>query len=157
MPQVQITRGSAAPSSLRRDVKAGQIFAVRGRDGKLGRNFANVGHNGRYYSVNLENGELASTRKGETPVTITGKWQFVINRKPAPGVVRTCKRSEVRSGEVFHVNGKDTLYAHMGSITRAMEGYLSVPIARTENHAVTRNGNSTVHVIGTFVIKGETN
>jgi hypothetical protein len=133
-------------------VTPGQVFAIRGRGGKLGKNYAHVGTNGRMYSVNLEAGELSSSSNNDKNVVITGKYQYKINRKPVPNVVRECRRSEVRSGEVFHVNGHDTLYAHMGTIDHALEGFLSVPLARTENHAITRNGNSRVNVIGTFAL-----
>lgn len=152
MPKINITRGADAVKMQRSAVKAGQVFASKGRDGRLGTDYANIGHNGRYYSVNTKTGELSSNARGDREVTLTGRWEFKINRKPAPGVVRECRRSEVKSGEVFHVRGKDTLYAHMGAITRDMNGFLSVPLARTENHAVTRNGNSRVNVIGTFVM-----
>lgn len=156
MPGIVTVRSGAAATTMRRDaVVPGQVFAIRGRNGKLGKNYAHVGTNGRMYSVNIETGELSSSSNNDSNVVITGKYQYKVNRKPSPNVARECRRNEVRSGEVFHVNGHDTLYAHMGAIERALAGFLSVPLARTQNHAVTRNGNSRVNVIGTFTLDVE--
>jgi hypothetical protein len=152
MPIVNIRSGADATTMIRSAVIPGQVFALRGRGGKLGKNYAHVGTNGRMYSVNLETGELSSSSNNDKNVVITGKYQYKVNRKPSPNVVRECRRSEVRSGEVFHVKDHDTLYANMGTIDHAVSGFLSVPLARTENHAITRNGNSRVNVIGTFAL-----
>lgn len=153
MPTINISKGVNATTLLRRDVQPGQVFAVKGRDGKLGTNFAHVGMHtdtGRMYSVSLDTGELRSSGRGDKEVVLTGTFQYVINNNPTPSVVRECRRSDVESGEAFHVNGKEVLYAHLGTISREMNGFLSVPLARTENHAVTRNGNSKVNVVATF-------
>ena len=155
MPTVNILGGAKATTVTRSAVKPGQVFAMRTRTGKLGKNYAHIGMNGRMYSVNLETGELSSSSNNDRNVVITGKFQYKVNRKPSPNVARECRRSEVRSGEVFHVRGQDTLYAHMGNISRVLAGFLSVPLARTQNHAITRNGNSHVNVIGTFTLDVE--
>ncbi len=155
MPTVNILGGAKATTVVRSAILPGQVFAMRDRGGKLGKNYAHIGTNGRMYSVNLETGELSSSSNNDRTVVLTGKYQYKVNRKPTPNVVRECRRSEVRSGEVFHVRGQDTLYAHMGTIDRALAGFLSVPLARTQNHAVTRNGNSRVNVVGTFTIDVE--
>jgi hypothetical protein len=152
MPTVNIRSGANATTMVRSEVTPGQVFAIRDRGGKLGKNYAHIGSNGRMYSVNLDTGELSSSSNNDSEVVITGKYQYKVNRKPAPNVVRECRRSEVRSGEVFHVEDHNTLYAHMGTIDRALNGFLSVPLSRTQNHAVTRNGNSRVNVIGTFAL-----
>lgn len=154
MGMVSITRGKTAPTLHRGDVKQGQVFAVVGREGKYGTDYASIGANGRFYSVNLKTGEVASTSNSDSTVGLTGKWEFEINEAPAPSVTRECRRSEVRAGEVFKVKGQsEQLYFHLGTISRAMNGFLSVPLARTENHAVTRNGNSRVQVVATGRIK----
>ncbi len=155
MPTINISKGANATMVARSDVAPGQVFALKGRDGKLGTNFAHVGANtrtGRMYSVNLKTGELSSSTRGDKQVQLTGTFQYVINNTPAPSVVRECRRSEVRSGEAFHVNGKEVLYAHLGSISLDTEGWLSVPLARTENHGVTKKGNSRVNVVATFTM-----
>ena len=151
MPAINITKGANAVSLTRKDVKPGQVFARRKRDGKLGTNYGHVGSdNGVMYSVNLTTGDVSSTTSGDKEVVLTGTFQYVINNNPTPSVVRECRRSEVKSGEAFHVRGKEVLYAHLGAISMAMNGFLSVPLARTENHAVTRNGNGRVEVVATF-------
>ncbi len=150
MPAINIVKGAKATSLRREDVKPGQVFAMRERTGKLGKNYAHIGMNGRMYSVNLTTGELSSSQNDDREVVLTGSFVYNVNRKPAPNVARACRRSEVRSGEVFHVEGKDTLYAHLGTVERDRQGWLSVPLARTENHAIARNGNGHVRVVGTF-------
>jgi hypothetical protein len=153
MPTVNISKGANAVAMTRSQVQPGQVFAIRKRDGKLGTNYGHVGINsrtGRMYSVNLETGELSSSTNGNSEVVLTGAFKYVVNRSPAPSVTRECRRSEVRSGEAFHVRGKDVLYAHIGHITHDTTGWLSVPLARTENHAITRNGGSRVNVVATF-------
>lgn len=153
MPTINITKGANATVLTRADVMPGQVFAVKGRDGKLGTNYAAVGiHSGtgRMYSVNLKTGELSSSTRGDKEVVLTGSFQYVINNNPTPSVERECRRSDVRSGEAFNVKGKQVLYAHLGRISLDTDGFLSVPLARTENHAVTRNGNSRVNVVATF-------
>lgn len=149
---VNIVKGANAVSVARGDVVPGQIFAMKQKNGKLGIRYAHIGTNGRMYCVNLDTGSLTSGANRTRSVTLTGKYEYMVNRKPAPGVVRSCLRSEVRPGEVFHVLGKDTLYAHLGRVSLAREGYLSVPLARTENHAISRTGNSRVNVVGTFTL-----
>lgn len=161
MPAINITKGASANTMRRGDLQPGMVFALVLKDGKLGKNWGHVGVNsstGRMYSVNLETGELASAGpdKADREVVLTGAFKYVVNNHPTPSVERDCKRSEVQSGEVFHVNDKEVLYAHLGAIHMDVEGWLSVPMSRTENHAVTKNGNSNVHVVGTFTIDVET-
>lgn len=155
MPAINITKGASAVTLTRRDVKPGQVFASRTQSGKLGMNYGHLGTDtasGRMYSINLKTGELSASSRGDKSVVLTGSYKYVVNNTPTPSVVRTCRRSEVKSGEAFHVNGKDTLYAHMGSVRLATQGFLSVPLARTENHAITRNSNSRVNVVATFTV-----
>lgn len=156
MPVINIQKGVNATTLVRRDVKPGMTFAIRNtRTGKLGKNFGHVGVNsttGRMYSINLETGELASSTRGDSNVVLTGAFKYVVNNKPTPSVERECRRSEVGSGELFHVEDKDTLYAHLGSIQLDATGWLSVPMARSENHAVTKKANSRVRVVGTFTL-----
>lgn len=155
MPAINIVKGTGATVLTRRDVKPGQVFAMKHRDGKMGTQYAHVGTNSRtgaMYSVNLKTGELSSSTSGDKQVVLTGSFQYTINNTPAPQVVRECRRSDVRSGEAFHVRGKEVLYAHMGRVSLAADGFLSVPLARTENHAISRSGNSRVNVVATFTI-----
>lgn len=153
MPALPITivRGDAAPTMSRGDLPTGAVFSVKGRNGRLGKRYANMGHNGRAYSVNLDTRELASSGNFDTNCTLIGKWEFKVDRTHKRGVTgRQCARSEVRPGEIFVVKGKDTEYAHLGRIEKDLRGWLSIPLARQHNHAVTRNGDSSVEVVGTF-------
>lgn len=155
MPAIVISKGANAVTLTRRDVKPGQVFAMRGRDGKLGKNYGHVGDNsttGRMYSINIQTGELSASSRGDREVVLTGAFKYVVNNNPTPSVERECRRSEVRSGEAFHVKDKDTLYAHIGTIAQDTDGWLSVPLARTENHAVTSKGSSRVNVVATFSV-----
>ncbi len=155
VPTINIQKGAKATTVARRDVAPGQVFALKNREGKLGTNYAHVGMNsdtGRMYSVNLKTGELSSSTNGDRQVQLTGTFQYVINNTPAPSVVRECRRSDVKSGEAFHVKGKEVLYAHLGAIALDSNGWLSVPLARTENHGVARKGNSRVNVVATFTM-----
>lgn len=152
---INIVKGTGATMVARHSVKPGQVFARKQPNGRMGHTYAHIGSNGRMYSVNTTSGELSSSDNynDTNMVMLTGAFEYKVNRQPLPAVVRECRRSEVRSGEVFHVNGKDTLYAHLGRVENALEGFLSVPLARTQNHAITRNGDSHVSVVGTFSLE----
>lgn len=155
---IRITRGAAAPKMTRGDVKQGLVFTVKRPDGRTGKKYAAIGANGRMYSVNLDTSELASSGNRNSEVTLIGKWAFDVDRTYKHGTNRVgqqMKRSAVRQGEVFSVKGGAKEYAHVGSITRARNGWLSVPLRNPENHAVSENGDSTVTVVGTFAIKVE--
>lgn len=153
---VNITRGSAAPKVSREDVKPGQVFSLRRKDGKMGMNYAHIGMNGRLYSINVRTGELASSRNSGKEVVLTGTFKYTLSKVAAPGVVRECRRSEVKSGEYFtpmidgEASGK--VYLHLGRVQLAREGFLSVPLDNTENHAIGKNANGRVSVLGTFVL-----
>lgn len=150
---VTITRGDAAPVLTRAGVAPGMVFSVKRQDGRLGRKYASIGKNGRMYSVNIDTGELASSGNGTSNVTLAGKWKFDLDRNFRYGANRIGQRmlrSEVKQGEVFTVDGGAREYAHLGRISRDKNGWLSVPLDNTDNHAVTKNGDSHVTVVATF-------
>lgn len=147
MPGIQIVRGATATTMPRGDVAQGMVFAVKNRDGRLGTKYAAIGANGRLYSVNLTNGELASSANRNSSITLLGKWKFDVT-KTRYG--RTCLRREVRPGEVFVVKGGEKEYAHMGRVHRDRQGWLSIPLANQENHAIGENGDGHVKVVGSF-------
>lgn len=149
-----ITRGHAAPTMRRDAVKQGLVFAVKQRGDRLGQNYASVGANGRMYSVNVNSKELASSGNPSKSITITGSWTFKVDRTHRRGVTgRKCRRSEVRAGEIFMVEGGRKEYIHLGRITKDKTGFLSIPLANQENHAVTRNGDSNVEVVATAAME----
>lgn len=148
---VRIVRGADAPTLTRGNVAQGMIFSVV--NGK--NNYAAIGHNGRMYSLNLATGELASSANENSQVTLRGKWVFNVDRNFRYGVNRVGQlttRSDVRPGEVFRVKDGADDYAHMGRINRDKNGWLSVPLARPTNHAVTTKGDSHVTIVGTFTV-----
>jgi hypothetical protein len=149
---INITRGAEAPSMVRSDVKPGQVFATKKRDGKLGTLYAHIGTNGRMYSVKVLSGELASSSDPRSKVTLAGTFKYVLSKKAAPGVVRECRRSEVKSGEFFSPMGSDLTYLHIGAVSLARNGFLSVPLHNTENHSIGKNPNGRVRVLGTFTL-----
>lgn len=150
MPAVNITRTNA-PSVARREVAAGAVFATRDRQGRLGTNYAAIGHNGRWYSVNLATSALASSSNGDKQVVLTGKFKYNITREAA--VVRRCRRSEVRSGEVFiGSGGSNELYAHVGTVDKARNGFLSLHLNGPMNHAIAENANAMVDVVGSYTL-----
>lgn len=152
MPKINLTRGASAVTVRRDKVAPGQIFAMVGRDGKLGRNYAHIGMNGRMYSVRLDTGELSSSDNDGRNVTVVGSFKYTLSKKAQPGVVRECRRSEVRSGEYFQSNAGDRIYMHLGAVSHDHTGFLSVPLDNTENHAVAKNANGRVSVLGTFTL-----
>ncbi len=145
---VRIVRGTAAPTMPRGDVRQGMAFQIKGGSKK----YAAIGVNGRAYSLNLDTGELASSSNRTALATIIGKWAFSLDRTYRAGVGRQCRRDAVQVGEVFQVkNGRDE-YVHLGRTSRAQNGWLSIPLARQHNHAVTVRGDSTVTVVGNATV-----
>src|SRR5712691_13420935 len=79
---VNIQKGANATTVQRSAVDPGQVFAMRERSGKLGKNYAHIGTNGKMYSVNLGTGELASSGNETREVALTGSFIYKVNRKP---------------------------------------------------------------------------
>lgn len=164
MAKVNYTNRSNLQSVARKTVKAGQVFAViiENKPGK--KRYAAIGHNGRWLSMNLENGELSSTSKGDKKVLPVGKYDFSFNLNNMdaatrlPKVTKTVKRSEVKSGEIFVVKGQESQYVHLGTLNRDGKGtrFCSMRVGSGENdYATTDNGNSNVDVIGTAELNVE--
>jgi hypothetical protein len=146
---VTIVRGADAPTMPRGDVRQGMVFQVKGGE----KRYAAIGVNGRAYSLNLNTGEMASSNNHNSTAIIIGKWAFDLDRTYRPGVGRQCQRSEVTTGEVFTVKGGQDEYVHLGRTSKAQDGWLSIPLARQHNHAVTRRGDSMVTVVANAKVK----
>lgn len=148
---VNIVRGAAAPTLKRGDVKPGMVFMIKDRGTKQ---YAHIGHNGRAYSVNIRTQELSSSDNDASTAVLLGTWKFNVDRtyRRDTRIGQAMKRSQVAPGEVFMVKGGEREYAHLGSVTKAVNGWLSVPLDNTDNHAVTRNGDSSVTVVGSFAL-----
>lgn len=152
MPNViNITRGAAAPLLRRSDVKFGQVFALKKSDGTVGKNYLAIGMNGRQYSVAADTRELVSSDNPSRRVSLTGTWSMRVTMLPTYRQ-REVLRSQVTVGEIFKVKGNTRQYAHIGKIFLDQRGWLSVPLDNTDNHAVTKNGDSHVVVIGSFTM-----
>src|SRR5688572_6766895 len=105
------------PTVARSAVKTGELFQLVKKDGSLGsKTYVHVGRNGRDYSFNIDNGELASTKSTAKRVTVVGKAHIETNyfRSQSQWVEKL--RRDVRSGEIFQVKGGDARYAGMGSL-----------------------------------------
>ena len=146
---VTIVRGATAPTMPRGEVHQGMVFQIKGGT----KAYAAIGVNGRAYSLNLATGELASSNTRTSTAVILGKWAFDLDRTYRPGVGRCCQRSEVKVGEIFVPKGKTEEYVHLGRTSKAQDGWLSIPLARQHNHAVSRNGHTMVTVVGNATVK----
>lgn len=154
MPEVTITRkNNSLPSKTRSTVRPGEIFQYV--DGKSkSKELACIGKNGRFYSVNLETKQLASSAKGDRNVAVIGKFSYALTLvNPADGVVKL--RRDVKSGEVFKHTGtaKDgtpfvELYTNMGAVDKSRNGFLSMHLNGVMNHAIAEKGDSEVLVLG---------
>ena len=149
--RLTITRGASKTTMKRADVPTFAVFTVPDRDGRARKEYANIGVNGRAYAVNLETRELASSENRDKKVQLTGKWEFVSTKLPTHRTIRMT-RDQVRPGDIFVVEGKDTEYAAIGSVNKDRHGWLSIPMSRPQNHAIAENGDSRVTVVGSFTM-----
>lgn len=157
MPEVTISRRAGTLPQKRRDqIKPGEVFA-KVIDGKPSKKYyAALGHNGKFLSVNLTNGELASAVKLDAPVVIVGKWKLGTIKEMDQAKWRPTTRAAVKNGEMFVAKGKErrSLYAHLGRLTNAK--FCSFDVGGpVENYATTDNGARNVLVVGKFKIDVE--
>lgn len=152
---VTITRGAAAPKMRRGDVPTKAVFLSA--DGK--KKCAALGMNGRAYSVNLDTHELASSANDDAQVTLVGTWDFDVNRQYVRDsrIGQEMNRSDVAPGEMFQLVRGHEEYLHIGRVNKSRNGWLSIPFARQQNHAIADaghgDGTTRVVVTGTFQIK----
>jgi hypothetical protein len=155
---VRIERKKTGMATVARSaVKTGDIFQLVKKDGSLGsKTYVHVGRNGRDYSFNIENGELASTKNPSKRVTVVGKAQIETNYFKSQSQWVEKLRRDVRSGEIFQVKGGDSRYAGMGRLTNGSFASKNLNDPSDDDYAVTDNGNSRVQVIGTWELVGKT-
>lgn len=151
---VKITRdGGKLPAKTRGEVKPGEVFQVLDKQGRAQRGrYAHLGTNGKKYSVNLGNGNMASTKNAKSRVTIVGKFDYDVKRYPQ-AQVRNTTRDAVRDNEVFVV-GDDpaAMYLH---VDRKRDGsWFSVNLV-SGDVASTPNGRSNVRVVGTGALNAQ--
>lgn len=161
---VQVKR-ETLKTVARDQVGTGQLFRAVKRDGSLGANtYMSLARNGRQLSLNIGNGNLASSDNDTRPVSVVGSAKIDMH-----GVTldpnskrfvtkRETTRGEVATGEVFRVKGKDTLYVHLGELTlgRDVPKLAALRIGSGEDtYAVTAKRSKNVEVVGTASISGE--
>lgn len=151
IPMPHVTGMAKAPVGTRRDmVKYGQTFKIVKKDGTLGDNtYGVISQNGKFYSINLDTGELASTRNGAKPVKVTGKYTIKISMLQN-GDRRPSTRGRLRDNELFVVKGGKSVYANLG--VTAERKHIALNLGN-ENHAVTTNSGKNVVVVGTYTIE----
>jgi len=135
-------------NTIRRMVKSGEIFSVR-KDGGSGRtggkSYAALGTNGKYASVNLDNGAISFTPigRGDKRVKVTGTYNveatFVADNDKSKA-----KRSMTVQGDLFTINKGSNIYMHLG---KNREGkYVSLNL-RSHDYAL-GGGGGNVTIIG---------
>lgn len=136
----------------RADVKVGQVFRVRNRSGARGtETYAAIGRNGKHFSVNLRTGALASTKRGDRPVTLVGTFKY--NTMISPTATRETTRGQVREGEVFRVKGGTRLYGHIGMATEGERTPRAIGVTfDTLDNSTTADMNKKVIVCGKWEI-----
>lgn len=136
----------------RAQVKPGQVFVVKGRNGAWGNTkYACLDSNGRFYSLKITpEGEmnLAATDNGASAVKIVGKWKLSATIVKN-GDRRQTTRGQVKDGELFAVKGGDKVYAHVGSLK---DGRLFSMVLNSDNHGVTANTRSKVSIVGSYTV-----
>jgi uncharacterized protein affecting Mg2+/Co2+ transport len=159
MPKLEtrIERG-ALKTVARSAVGAGLLFRLKKKDGSEGDvTYASIGRNGKFYSINIATGALASTENGDKPVTVVGKYKWVtdIVTDSARRVNKT--RGDVAVGEMFVVSrdagdlGGKTAYVAIGKNNSGK--FLAVNLV-SGDYAVTDNARKAVVVIGSGRIEG---
>lgn len=136
----------------RAQVKPGQVFVVKGRNGAWGNTkYACLDSNGRFYSLKITpDGDmnLAATDNGNSAVKIVGKWKLSATIVKN-GDRRQTTRGQVKDGELFAVKGGDKVYAHVGSLR---DGRLFSMVLNSDNHGVTANTRSKVSIVGSYTV-----
>lgn len=154
MPVVNksVTR-AAGLTPVRRDaVKAGEIFQVLLK-GVPGRNhYGALGHNGKSFSINLGNGELASTGKMDKKVVVVGKFSVKTSALDLAGKETT--RGALKNNAVFRAKGegKESIYLNLGKLTDGKAVSINMAKPFGEDYASTSALAKGVVQVGTWSI-----
>lgn len=153
MPKVNVTRTKTATKTIaRRDVKTGQVFQLVRKDGSFGdKLYAALGHNGKWFSVNLGNGELSSTDNGASKVAVVGKIS-ISTKLFHTDERRETTRAGVKTHELFRSKTGSKTYAHMGTLSDGRFASVNMEDPYNDNYAVSDNGRNPVVVVGTYEI-----
>lgn len=143
-----VTRAAQMPSIRRDAVKAGEVFQVVMKNGLGRKTYGALGTNGKNLSINLDNGELASTSKKDKKVIVVGKFTIRTTALSFPGTPTT--RGALGNSDIFRVKGGETVYLNLGRFSDGR--YVSVAMGKAlgDDYAVTNNAGSHVEKLGTW-------
>lgn len=150
--KVEISTETGGLRMTRQEVPNGKVFRLIKTNGRPGRKrFGALGHNGRFFSINLDSGALAASegKSATRQVEVVGTFHYALDRYPNaendPNQVKT--RKDVKPGEVFNVTGDThkSAYLHLDHLNNGK--WMSLNIG-TDDYALTDNGDSKVVVIG---------
>ena len=148
-PVISTTPSSAVRTGpTRGDLLPGELFTIKGSTVKR----MALGANGKSWSINMGNAKLSSTKNRNSSVTKIGKSAiFSTKLHLSGGTVK--ERHQVKKGEVFTIEGKKGLYAHLGTGRNEQGGwnYISFSLGG-QDEAVTANAHKNVKCVGTFAI-----
>jgi hypothetical protein len=157
MTRIVKTVTATKTTSVARDaVKAGTVFVNLTKDGKrMTERYAALGHNGKFFSINLANGALASSSNGRKKVAEVGAFNFRVTLLPEAQQVRKA-RKDVTDSEAFKVVGRDLderkTYINLGKLADGRFTSLDLNKPFGEDYATTDEGNKQVVVVGTYEI-----
>lgn len=149
----------------RSDVTFGQLFRRYDNNGRLGEKlYGSIGNNGRFYSINMGNGEIAAADDGSARVKVVGT--FTINASVASkSSAQPSTRGRLTTNDLFRVKGGKKIMANLGrlndgryvSLNMASHDYVisarSVPSSSYAHElATTKWSNKKVEKVGTYSI-----
>lgn len=158
MPQINNLNApkAAAPRKpllgvAREDVTFGQVFKRYNSSNVLGdKAYGSIGNNGRMYSINLDNGEVAAADDGSARVKVVGS--FVVNGTVNPkGSATPNTRGRLATTAMFKVKGGKKMYANLGQLN---DGRFISLNPQSHDYVVSKTGrsNKSVVQIGTYSI-----
>jgi hypothetical protein len=154
MPQVAIQTTSAAPSSVGRDtLKTGQIFRNVLRDGKTGKKLlGHIGYNGKAVSLNLQNGDVATSANQTRRVVPVGT--FSIETEFSAVADRAeASRSALSTNDLFQVKEDGgAVYANLGRLNSG--DYIALNLTSMD-YAVGHNASKRVTKVGSYRLKAK--
>jgi hypothetical protein len=116
---VNLSKTAPLAQSTRGSIPFGVVFAHTDRSGApKTKRYANLGKGTKLFSVNLSNGELASSplSKDGDKVVVTGKFNFVATILDGRHYTATT-RGALAVGDVFTTKDGGSEYVHLGNLT----------------------------------------
>lgn len=139
--------------TTRDNVATGAIFAVDVGAGRKGtKRYGAIGTNGKFASINMENGKLSFTPlgKADKKVIVVGDYDVMATFLP-PSQHFSVSRANVSDDMLFTIAEGNNVYAHLG---KNSDGEVVSLNLRSRDYAV-GSGNGTVTVVGSYKIKGQ--